>query len=345
MLKVLSYNIDGLNEHSIPYRTQVILGMILSQSPDVIQLQEVVRESFALLRSSLDANGYVCSGISPQFAHYFIMTALKKSRFSQHRFTLEEFRGAATSQQGRLLLVTRAKLDGAFDCLLVNCHLESTGAAFKSPESQTRVAQLQQGLHLLINHDPHGPSLLSGDLNIRDQEASYVLKGFPLHHDSHDSRIVDIAKVLQRGRSPLSPTWVMPGNPKVSWRFDRMYIPTDIPSIYPRWRVERLDVVGSDDIADEDDGAPYPTASDHRGLLATFHVPTIHDPTAASSTTTASATVASEIMAVASVDGKKRKAPVDEEYASPKKHTTKTTITSNRVIKDTKEDAEVIDLT
>jgi hypothetical protein len=172
-----------------------------------------------------------------------------------------------------------------------------------------------------------------------------VLKGFPLHHDSHDSRIVDIAKVLQRGRSPLSPTWVMPGNPKVSWRFDRMYIPTDIPSIYPRWRVERLDVVGSDDIADEDDGAPYPTASDHRGLLATFHVPTIHDPTAASSTTTASATVASEIMAVASVDGKKRKAPVDEEYASPKKHTTKTTITSNRVIKDTKEDAEVIDLT
>lgn len=275
-LKLLSYNIDGLNEYQVGYRTQVILGMILSAAPDVIHLQEVIPETYALLRPTLDANGYTCSGISQQFAHYFTMSAVKKVRFSDVQFALEDFRGDASSRQGRLLLKTAALLDGKWPSVFVNCHLESTGTAFKSLESKARLGQLQQGLRHLVAHAGRGPCALSGDLNIRDQEAAYVLKSFPRSRGSEESQLVDVATALKTTKT-YPPTWVMPGNPAVKCRFDRVYVtapPTATEGGF-QWAPASIETIGHDEILDED--APYLTPSDHRGLVVRFALPAAAD--------------------------------------------------------------------
>lgn len=271
-LKLLSYNIDGLNEYQVLYRTQVILGMILSEAPDVIHLQEVIPETYALLRPTLDANGYTCSGISQQFAHYFTVSAVKKARCSDVQFVLEDFRGDAASRQGRLLLKTTALVDSKWPSVFVNCHLESTGTAFKSLESKARLGQLQQGLRHLVAHTGRGPCVLSGDLNIRDQEAAYVLKSFPRSRGSEESQVIDVATALKTTKT-YPPTWVMPGNAAVKCRFDRVYVtaPSSTTDGEFQWTPASIETIGHDEILDDD--APYLTPSDHRGLVVRFTLP------------------------------------------------------------------------
>lgn len=341
-LKLLSYNIDGLNDYQVLYRTQVILGMILSEAPDVIHLQEVIPETYALLRPTLDANGYTCSGISQQFAHYFTVSAVKKARFSDVHFDLEDFRGDASSRQGRLLLKTSALVDNKWPSVFVNCHLESTGTAFKSLESKARLGQLQQGLRHLVAHGGRGPCLLSGDLNIRDQEAAYVLKGFPRSRGSEESQVIDVATALKTTKT-YPPTWVMPGNPAVKCRFDRVYItaPSTTTDGGFQWTPASIATIGNDEILDDD--APYLTPSDHRGLVVRFALPDATDDAAATPSSSSGTRdvpkkpEASEQLSTAS--GRKRTLPATDDAGD-----VEIPVDANKK-KRTAEAAEVIDLT
>ena len=52
MLKLISWNIDGLNENHIRLRTNAAIELIKEHSPDVLFLQEVVGDTISLLNTS-----------------------------------------------------------------------------------------------------------------------------------------------------------------------------------------------------------------------------------------------------------------------------------------------------
>lgn len=286
-IKLLSYNIDGLNEFEVHFRTSVIISSIISEDPDVVQLQEVILPTYGIIKDALEKIGYVCSGLQENSCHYFTTTLVKRNRFKNVAFEVEEFRGKASSKQGRTLLKTKANFLDNLPCLFINCHLESTGAAFKSQESIARMEQLRRGLSLLAGHAT-GPAFLSGDLNIRDQEAAFVLRESFLAEPSGALQIIDVGHVLDTGvdgKAKPRGTWFLPGNDKVSCRFDRIFM--NNPSLNSSVAIfvpVSYDVIGEDKIFGAEEGASYLTASDHRAVIATFDVPltSISAPTSSS---------------------------------------------------------------
>ena len=50
-LKLLSWNIDGLDVEDLEERTQAVLEIILDRKPDVVLLQEVVQHSLEVFQS------------------------------------------------------------------------------------------------------------------------------------------------------------------------------------------------------------------------------------------------------------------------------------------------------
>ena len=58
-LKLLSWNIDGLDVEDLEERTQAVLEIILDRKPDVVLLQEVVQYSLEVFQSR--CNGYAFS--------------------------------------------------------------------------------------------------------------------------------------------------------------------------------------------------------------------------------------------------------------------------------------------
>ena len=54
ILKLLSWNIDGLDPEDLKERTEAALTTILSKQPDVVLLQEVVENSLEVFQSRCD---------------------------------------------------------------------------------------------------------------------------------------------------------------------------------------------------------------------------------------------------------------------------------------------------
>jgi endonuclease/exonuclease/phosphatase (EEP) superfamily protein YafD len=266
-LRLLTYNIDGLNPVNLLYRTHHALALIISEDPDVIQLQEVVQETASLLSSTLSCNGYAClSEPSLGMCHYFTMTFFRKDKFNNARMRRAPYSGAATSQQGRDSLQLELQYNGT-ELLFVNCHLESCGVAFKSAGSTARVAQLRSGLQQLKDHASTGPAILSGDLNIREPEAAAVTGAFV-------GQIADASSGLEKKPSN---TWYMPGPSRYSARYDRVYYNTTCGLISTSFKViggEDIYPSGSEVEFGSSEPLPYRTVSDHRGLVVTFQFTT-----------------------------------------------------------------------
>jgi endonuclease/exonuclease/phosphatase family metal-dependent hydrolase len=266
-LRLLTYNIDGLNPVNLLYRTHHALALIISEDPDVIQLQEVIQETASLLSSTLSCNGYAClSEPSLGMCHYFTMTFFRKDKFNNVRMRRAPYSGAAMSQQGRDSLQLELQYSGT-ELLFVNCHLESCGVAFKSAGSTARVAQLRSGLQQLKDHASTGPAILSGDLNIREPEAAAVTGAFV-------GQIADAASGLEKKPSN---TWYMPGPSRYSARYDRVYYNTTCGLIPTSFKViggEDIYPAGSEVEFGSSEPLPYRTVSDHRGLVVTFQFTT-----------------------------------------------------------------------
>lgn len=262
-ITLLSYNIDGLNPVNLQYRTHNALALIISENPDVIQLQEVIHETAPVLATTLSCNGYsTLPDLSMGMCHYFTMSFYKKDKFQNARLTRMPYAGSAASQQGRDSLQLELSHHGS-RLLFINCHLESCGAAFKSPGSAIRIAQLRNGLQKLCDHAETGPAILAGDLNIREPEAAAVTSGFV-------GAITDASSALERRPSN---TWFIPGPSRFSARYDRVYSNT-ASGLAPK----TFKVIGGEDIYPPGGQAefgkyeqlPYRTISDHRGLVVTF---------------------------------------------------------------------------
>ena len=314
-ITLLSFNIDGLNDFETMLRTQETLNILLTESPDIIHLQEVIHETYTLLQPALSAHSYLCSSVptGPEAASYFTMSAVKTTRFQDIQFVTEDFPPSGTSSQGRNLLITHARLlpssSSSDKWIFINTHLESTGIPFQSPQSHTRMQQLQYSLSRMITHATvhRAPLvLLSGDLNLRDEEADFVLKHVSSLSPSSSSafryEVYDLALTLAAATKhvEVASTFYRPYQPTDQRRYDRVYFlqptrheqmhdpqqissnhnrngRTDFYSGPQRRRVVpiSLRIVGNDTVpalASFEETASYVTPSDHRGLVAVFSV-------------------------------------------------------------------------
>lgn len=286
-MKLLTYNIDGLNSFALIERATALVELVLNVDAEIVNMQEMVPEIHEFIRCRMVLNGYSISVGSAVNCGYYTVTFVKRSFYASLRSYTVEFTNGATSQQGRNLLITQITLKSNNEVMLIaNVHLESCGRAMNSSGSEKRQAQLAQALSLLHSFRGHG--ILAGDLNIREAEAKAVLS-------SYDD-IEDVAQNLeqaQKGKKFNMYTWMMPGMTQelttnksgfsgskgpITARFDRIYyhrqsglVPSDLITI------------GSDNCMDADQAAifseiygepaTYLTPSDHRGVVVTFSLP------------------------------------------------------------------------
>jgi len=212
-VRVMSWNLDGLDTDSLDARSRAAAAAVLAESPTVLLLQEVVAASQTILEGLL-SHHYVLL-FAPQ-VHYYVGVGLRRERCHLEQHQVRPF---ASSQMGRALLCVSARVADV-PMLLMSAHLESTR------DGQTeRRRQLQAGFGLMEAAAADGRSaLLGGDLNLRDADIDAV--GLP-------RGTVDLWQATGSRREALY-TWdtmrngnagrYMTGRGKPRLRFDRFYL-------------------------------------------------------------------------------------------------------------------------
>ena len=342
--RVITYNIDGLNPFALSERTSEIIKILLKENVEVLNLQEVVPETFRMINPSLKNAGYCLSiGDNNISRDYFTATFVRRSCFASLNSYSIPFTNNAASQQGRSLLATEIDACGS-TILILNAHLESCGTAMKSVGSTKRQEQLKQALKVLQDFNK-GPAMLVGDLNIRDAEASAILPTTTNIRDMTD--ILDQA-ADKKQRSFKRHTWFMPKSAGQSVsnykaRYDRVYVTTgrDIIPV-------NLSLIGCEDVIDasfaetiaEFEGGgvvPYLTPSDHRGLLCSFTLRNSPPPPPPSSS------LISTMPPVAAIERKRKRGDSDTTTSSPPEAlptetSLKTTLSSSSESESSQED-------
>ncbi len=165
-MKLVSWNLNGLEDEYIDMRTeaamfQILLGVPIEDAiaadfepntPDIILLQEVVeRTYFAHVKPHLQAAGFTLFPKEPTIRSYFEVVAVRQKVLdvSHQPFSY--------SQQGREL--TTLRLDGL---TVMTAHLESM-----KPGKQERIDQAQ---YVLDKMSALGPCVFAGDTNLRKAE-------------------------------------------------------------------------------------------------------------------------------------------------------------------------------
>lgn len=160
--------------------------------------------------------------------------------------------------KGRDILFFRcielSEVDERKSLLTLNSHLESEKAS-----SVIRTAQLRQLLEFMIAEKASGAAILGGDLNMRDAEAKEAIQSIRDNGPDDTFDIVDAYAQFGKPRE-LSKTWLMPGNPTIGCRFDRIY-----HNCHRTIEFRSLGHVGTEKIP-----SIGMTPSDHFGLLLDF---------------------------------------------------------------------------
>lgn len=167
IIRVLSWNIDGLDQRNLTERTTAACDVILKEDPDVVCLQEVVPDSAALVLTKFPSDRY--QAFFGGDSGYFTAVLLKRSTcfYDDHQVT--PFPG---SVMGRNLIAVNANVKG-LDFTLMTAHLEST-----AEHAAERQSQLRRALAEMTSAPAAHNVLFGGDLNLRDKDVQAV-KGLP----------------------------------------------------------------------------------------------------------------------------------------------------------------------
>ena len=166
-MKLVSWNLNGLEDKNIDMRTeaamfQLLLGAPIEDamqegfkpnSPDIVLLQEVVSRTYhAHITPHLKAAGFEIFPQEPSERSYFEVIAVRQPilKSSNDKFSY--------TQQGRGL--STVSIDGL---TILTAHMES-----QKPGAPMRVDQAESILELMNNHD--GPIIFGGDTNLRKSE-------------------------------------------------------------------------------------------------------------------------------------------------------------------------------
>ena len=256
ILRVLCWNIDGLDGEDLYKRTQAVIDFIKNRSPHVVFLQEVVAKSLSLLHAKLDSS-YTLH-ISPKITFGYFPAILVTKKCPKIELDGEvgsfDFPG---STMGRHLLQLFIKVCGV-PIALYTSHLESM-----KDYSGERMKQLKTCFEFVDEQRSKfgRVCIFGGDLNARDYEVSKV--GLP-------ESTVDVWEACgsieeHRYTWDISANdnldWSFPHNPRL--RFDRLYLTKSGGYVAPKY----FELVGKERIVVCD---RFP--SDHWGMYAMFDV-------------------------------------------------------------------------
>uniref|UniRef100_A0A915Q0S5 5'-tyrosyl-DNA phosphodiesterase n=1 Tax=Setaria digitata TaxID=48799 RepID=A0A915Q0S5_9BILA len=166
-LTVMSWNIDGLDEHNIAIRFTAVCYIISKIAADVVFLQEMTPSLVPLIRNNLNGE-YSILVATPNLPYFTVVLLKPVVEFISHRaFPYER------SGMGRSMQLVEASLHGR-KMMLLNTHLEST-----KKHSNIRLTQIQECFEQLIEWDDGKTIIIfGGDLNVRDDEIDELPPGF-----------------------------------------------------------------------------------------------------------------------------------------------------------------------
>ncbi|MEE9326680.1 MAG: endonuclease/exonuclease/phosphatase family protein [Cocleimonas sp.] len=165
-MKLVSWNLNGLEDHNLDMRTEAAMFEILlgapieaamtegfkPDSPDIVVLQEVVKRTYhAHIVPHLKAAGFTIYPDKPSERSYFELVAVR-NKIIESNYTPFEY-----SDQGRGL--TQIKIDGL---TIMTAHMESM-----KPGASMRVDQAQSVLDKMAKNNP---CIFAGDTNLRKSE-------------------------------------------------------------------------------------------------------------------------------------------------------------------------------
>ena len=214
-LRLLSWNIDGLDGKDVRQRTESVIQLIQSRRPHIIFLQEVIPPTLSQIRNKLGSNYSIHISPKISFQYFPIILVTKKCP----KITIDgevgmfDFPG---STMGRQLLQLFIKICGV-PFALYTSHLESM-----KDYSRERKEQLRSCFEFVTEQTSlfNRVCILGGDLNIRDNEVAEV--GMP-------PSVVDIWETCGSVEEHKY-TWDISKNDNLFWRFPNK----------PRLRFDRL---------------------------------------------------------------------------------------------------------
>ncbi|XP_057291082.1 tyrosyl-DNA phosphodiesterase 2-like isoform X1 [Hydractinia symbiolongicarpus] len=249
-LKILSWNIDGLDKEELDVRTIAVSEVINNSLADVIMLQEVVDESLTVLQALCPSYEFVVH----QVAHYYTIVMLKTDE--NLTFRNKNIVEYPSTSMGRYLLKCSLVFFGQ-TIVVMATHLESTKEAKFERKNQLRIC-----FDSMSSTSDNEIIVFAGDLNIREQEIK-ELGGLP-------------AGVLD--------SWVVNGSkPNVRFTWDLMQNDNlqFAGSSQPRARYDRMFFKAAEDkevqctsfllVGMERIEACRKFPSDHFGILATLN--------------------------------------------------------------------------
>lgn len=257
-LKVLSWNIDGLDGRDTKKRTEAVCSLISDRKPHVVFLQEVIPQTLSLITSRLGSHYSIHVSHTLTFQYFPIILVTKRSP----KVTVEGTVGIfdfPKSTMGRHLVQLFINVCG-IPIALYTSHLESM-----KDFSAERKDQLKQCFEFIAEQNElfSRVCILGGDMNLRDEEVIAVGGLLP--------NMVDMWEVCG-SQEEHKYTWDISANDNLDWkyrnkpqlRFDRMFLcphggPFIKPLTFELVGKERLPGVGR-----------FP--SDHWGMWCVFEV-------------------------------------------------------------------------
>ncbi|XP_075950915.1 tyrosyl-DNA phosphodiesterase 2-like [Anarhichas minor] len=246
-LSLISWNVDGLDEEEQPERARGLCSYLISHSPDVVLLQELIQPYTRFMQKRLADNYTFIEGGKEG---YFIGMLLKKSRI-----TLLDSETVAypTTRMMRNLLVAQVLFKGQKFCFMTS-HFESCKA-----NAGERMRQLRLVIRRMAKMPDDVTVLFGGDTNLRDAEVAKV--GLP-----------DSCDVWQQLGEPehCRYTWDTHANTnndhryKSRFRFDRLYLRRAAAEGVPQLEPDSMALIGLEKLK----CGRY--TSDHWGIYCTF---------------------------------------------------------------------------
>ena len=214
-LKLLSWNIDGLDKRDLEERTESVCNFILVKRPHVVYLQEVVNESWGPVIVTKLGQFYDCfCSPDPPDRYYNAIIVLKDDvKVVGGGLKVHDFR----SRMGRHLLQLPVQFCGV-DLNVMTSHLESM-----KDFADERVRQLRVVFEKMTElQKSNRISIFGGDLNVRDAE---------LKRAHVPDKVVDVWEACGMQKEHKfswdvsvndNLDWPYPNRPKL--RFDRIYL-------------------------------------------------------------------------------------------------------------------------
>ena len=257
-LRLLSWNIDGLDGRDTNTRAGAVCDFILERKPHIVFLQEVIPSTLGLLHTRLGSHYSIHVSHRLTFQYFPVMLVTKRNR----RIVVDGSLGVFDfdgSTMGRHLLQLFVKVCGV-PLALYTTHLESM-----KDFSRERKDQLSQCFEFIKEQNElfSRTCVFGGDLNLRDEELKAV--GGPLPN------MVDVWEACGGGEEDRY-TWDIANNDNINWkypnkprcRFDRLYL---CPGNGPFVKMQSFELVGKERLPRI---GRFP--SDHWGMWSVFEV-------------------------------------------------------------------------